>query len=298
MSDLRKYPLVLAVICASALSSAEAAGSTLFSYPGFADTSGLTFAGNAATASTSDGTALRLTPATSFQSSAAYSTSAIELGNNATFSTQFQFRFTGGAGVGPADGITFVLAANASGLGATGGALAYQYVNNSVAVEFDTFGNGSGDGNSSNHVAIDTDGNLNVLGLANVYGIRTCTFSSSTPHTAAGCMSNGDLWTANVSYDGSKLSVNVLDPAKGVMFTAINSYPINIASHLGSNTAYVGFTGSTGGGYQNQDIVNWRFADTSSSLPTSSPEPPTLLLLASTLLPLVCVYKRAQSKAR
>ena len=293
MSHLRKHSMLRSAICALAVLTPEAFGSTMVSYPGFANTSGLTFVGNAGTAKTSDGTVLRLTPAAIFQSSAAYSTSPIELGTDATFSTQFRFRFTGAGGVEPADGMTFVLAASPTGLGATGGALAYQNVDNSVAIEFDTFGNGSTDGNSSNHIAIDTGGRLDVLGLTNVYGIPNCTFSNSTPHTASGCMSNGDLWTANVSYDGSKLSVNVLDPARGVTFTGISDYPINVASQLGTNTAYVGFTGSTGGGYENQDVVNWRFVSTS-TLPIAVPEPASLFLLAGSLLPLASIYRRSR----
>ena len=75
-------------------------------------------------------------------------------------------------------------------------------------------------------------------------------------------MSNGHLWTVNINYDGSKLTVTLTDPAQGSSFTAINGYAINLASLLGQNTAYVGFTGGTGNGYENQDIVTWTFANT------------------------------------
>jgi hypothetical protein len=56
-------------------------------------------------------------------------------------------------------------------------------------------------------------------------------------------MSNGDLWTANISYNGSNLNVSLLDPAKGLAFNAITNYPINVVSFLGTNSAFVGFTG-------------------------------------------------------
>ena len=258
--------------------AATATTGTLFSYNGFASTSGLTLVGNAATTSTTDGTVLRLTPATGSQSGAAYSTTPVTLGNNASFSTQFQFRFSSPGGQDPADGITFVLGTSTIGLGGSGVGMGYQGVSGkSVAIEFDTFNNtgyglGNDDGNSSNHVSIDTNGNLTNTDVTNVYGNGSCGFTNGNPpqnsNTVAGCMSNGHLWTVNISYNGSNLTVTLSDPAEGTSFTAINGYPINLASALGQNTAYVGFTAGTGGGWENHDIVSWTFANTS-QLPTT-----------------------------
>ncbi len=245
---------------------------THFTYNGFASTAGLTMVGNTATASTSDGTVLRLTPATGNQSGAAYNTTPVTLGNNATFSTQFQFRFSNQGGTEPADGIVFVLGTSTKGLGGLGVGMGYQNVSgNSVGIEFDTYNNtgfglGNDDGNSSNHVSIDTNGSLTNTGLTNVYGNQTCIFATgSSSNTAAGCMANGDLWTVNISYDGSKLTVTLTDPAKGSSFTAINGYAINLASLLGQTTAYAGFTSGTGAGWEDHDIVNWTFANTAQS---------------------------------
>ena len=202
-----------------------------FAFNGFANTAGLTLVGNAATASTSDGTVLRLTPANKNQSGAAYSTTPVTLGNNATFSTQFQFRFSNAGGTKPADGITFVLGTSTNGLGASGVGLGYAGVSgNSVAIEFDTYDNtnpllGYDDGSSSNHVAIDKNGNLAITANTDVYGKKICDFSTANPNTAAGCMSNGDLWTVNINYDGTKLTVTLKDdPKEGSSFTAINGY--------------------------------------------------------------------------
>jgi Legume lectin domain/PEP-CTERM motif len=258
-----------------------------FNYPNFSNTAGLTFAGNAGTAVTGDGTVLRIIPAAGNQAGAAYSTTSTTLGTGATFSTQFSFRFTQPGGVDPADGITFVLAASPSGLGTAGYGMGYQGVANSVAIEFDTYNNGNANSlgpfpqepDSSNHVAIDLNGALTNANPTNVYGISSCGFPSGTPsqssNAVAGCMSNGDLWTATITYDGSLLNVVLSDPAEGSIFNAITNLPIDIASYLGGNTAYVGFTGSSGAGWENEDITSWRFADTATLPPAGVPEPAT-----------------------
>jgi len=265
------------------IGSGSPTSGALFTFNNFASTAGLTLVGSAATTSTGDGTVLRLTPATGDQSGAAYSTTPVTLGNNATFSTHFQFRFTSPGGWDPADGITFVLATSSTGLGASGGGMGYSGVGGkSVAIEFDTYNNtgfglGNDDGNSSNHVSIDTNGNLTNTDLTNVYNQQSCGLSSGTPaqnsYAVPGCMSNGDLWTATINYDGASLTVIVTDPAEGSSFTAINGYAINLASLLGQGTAFVGFTAGTGAGWENHDIVNWTFANAAQSICTYSLSP-------------------------
>lgn len=289
MNSLRSAGLLsVGVALGAAALAPVTANATTITYPNFSSTAGLTLVGSAATATTGDGTVLRVTPASGSQAGAAYSTSPITLGSGDTFSTQFQFRFTQPGGWDPADGITFVLAASPTGLGAGGVGMGYQGVNNSVAIEFDTFNNagyglGNNDGNSSNHVSIDTDGALTNTGVTNVYGNGSCNFGAQTLYTAAGCMSNGDLWTANISYDGSLLNVSLRDPSEGSTFNAFSNYSIDIGSYLGTNSAYVGFTAGTGAGWENHDIVNWEFANTA-TLPSTVPEPSSLALFAVSLL--------------
>ena len=262
-----------------------------FNYPDFSDTSHLTMVGSTATASTGDGTVLRIIPAAGNQAGAAYSTSAVQLGAGNTFSTQFQFRFTSAGGVDPADGITFVLAASPGGLGVAGYGMGYAGVPNSLAIEFDTYNNGNpgslgpfpAEPDISNHVALDIGGALTNANWTNVYGNGSCGFAGGTPaqapNTVAGCMSNGDLWTATISYDGSALNVSLFDPAKGTTFNALTGVPLDLASILGTDTAFVGFTGSSGAGWENEDIVNWRFSNTAVLPP--APEPATWAMMVA-----------------
>ncbi len=276
---------------ALSLLSGAANATVVADFNDFSSTAGLTLVGAAAQATTADGKVLRITPASAGQSGAFYSTSPITLGTNATFSSTFQFRFTSPGGIDPADGITFVLAKSASGLGGAGVGMGYSGVPNSVGIEFDTYNNagyglGNNDGNSSNHVSIDTNGNLNNAAITNVYGNGSCGFlggsPSQNPYNADGCMSNGHLWSVSVGYDGTLLSVSLTDPGAGSAFNAITSYAIDIASILGTNQAYVGFTAASGAGWENHDIVGWHFANTTELSPgprAQVPEPATLALL-------------------
>ena len=281
-----------ALLCSLAICVSQAQAGVLFTYPNFASTAGLTQVGNAATAVTGDGTVLRLTPAAGNQSGAAYSTVAVPLGVANTFSTQFQFRLTSPGGINPADGFVFVVGTSTSGLGGGGGGLGYLGAGgNSVAIEFDTYDNSEG---SSNHVGIDTNGNLADANLASVYGIATCDFTGNS-YQADGCLSNGHLWTANISYNGTNLTVSLTDPAKGVAFTAINNLGINIAGILGQSTAFVGFTSATGGGLENHDIVNWIF---SNSAVIGVPEPGSQYLVGAGLLAAAWFARKALALIR
>ncbi|MEC5388303.1 L-type lectin-domain containing protein [Uliginosibacterium sp. H3] len=265
----------------------------IVNYPDFSDTSALSLVGSAATASTGDGQVLRVTPAAGGLAGAAYSNAPITLGAGNIFSSSFQFRLTSPGGWDPADGFTFVLASNTAGLGGAGVGMGYAGVGNSVAIEFDTYNNtgyglGADDGVSSNHVSIDTNGVLTNTALANVYGNGSCGFTSGgypnqNDYTVAGCMSNGNLWTAVIGYDGMQLSVSLFDPGLGYWFKAIENYAIDVAALLGTNQAYVGFTASTGAGWENHDIVNWQFANTT-ELVRDIPEPSSLGVLALCML--------------
>jgi len=260
-----------------ALGSSAASAAVLVTFPDFTSACAgpdLTCVGDAATV----GSVLRVTPAATGKHGAAYGTSAVTLGAGSTFSTRFQFRFTDAGGIAPADGITFVLAKDTTGLGGAGFGIGYFGVPDSVAIEFDTFNNG--EIGASNHVGVNAGGVLADNGVS-PYGVSTCDFSGApATHLADGCMSNGHIWTVTITYDGMLLNVFVKDEAL-LESHIISDLPIDIGAALGTSTAFVGFTSGTGSGFANHDILNWRFADTAVLPPDPGriPAPATLALL-------------------
>ncbi|RZI94596.1 MAG: PEP-CTERM sorting domain-containing protein, partial [Rubrivivax sp.] len=158
-----------------------------------------------------------------------------------------------------------------------GGGLGYQGVANSVAIEFDSYNNG--EVGASNHVGIDVNGSLASLSPVSPYGISGCTGGN---YGATGCMSNGKIWSAFVNYDGTTQKLNVsVQEAGSALIQLITDFNIDIATALGTNDAFVGFTAATGSGWQNHDILNWQLAnDTSIVGPGRLPEPADLALLS------------------
>jgi hypothetical protein len=74
---------------------------------------------------------------------------------------------------------------------------------------------------------------------------------------------SGDIFNVHMTYDGTTLKWTVTD-ANNPSQTFSTSQAINIPSTVGGNTAYVGFTGGTGGLTAIQEILNWTYV---SSLP-------------------------------
>jgi hypothetical protein len=218
-----------------------------FVYNGFSDTADLTLNGNATTTVTSDGTVLRLTPAAFDQAGSAFSTTKINLQNNASFSTAFTFRFTSPGGwAGPAaDGIVFTVQNDANNVGSAGGGIGFEGVSPSLGVEWDTYDNGGPD-SPANHVAVDLNGVLNNDDKAVV-----------SPN-----FYDGNLWYGWVDYNGLTNSLQVrTSEDSNRPAAALIDYNVDLVSLLGESSAYVGFTAATGKAYENHDIVSWQFND-------------------------------------
>ena len=231
-----------------------APASAVIRFEDFASTPGLSFVGGARAFDDR----LRLTQAKGDQSGAVWYRQKQPVASG--FDTTFEFQLTeqGGLGHG-ADGFAFVVQ-NAGpdavgGRGSAGGFAVEDPVYRkrataipwSIAVFFDTYRNRDEGDPSNNYVAFCT------------YGRPS---DSQWPATRLAHTSNLPVHlkdrkrhTARILFQPPVLAV-FLDDANAPVLEATVDFSIVVDAH---GEAWVGFTASTGGGYENHDILNWSF---------------------------------------
>ncbi|HEX4038453.1 MAG TPA: choice-of-anchor D domain-containing protein [Acidobacteriaceae bacterium] len=228
----------------------------------------------------------------------------------AGFNVWFQFKMTPSVNSDTtADGIAFVIQ-NAQGgggndvtgscsetgsgptvLGGGGGCMGYGGIDNSLALEFDTYDNGSGYGEpNGNHIALQDCGAGSVnspdhnAGTCNVtLGTPTAPVSTliATPSSSADGVTPINLADGNV-HDVVIVYNGPLDPSPNTIAVYIDptynagthtpdstsllhpvfSGPFDITQAinlLNGDSAYVGFTAATGLYFQTTDIAGWTF---------------------------------------
>ncbi len=223
---------------AESLSSAQGewVGATLDYSGGFVNATDLTTNGDTFVSPTEQ--LIRLTSADT-QRGSAFSNTRIAVGQ---FATSFQVRLHEGTQPNYADGFTFVIQANApSALGQGGAGLGYQGIGHSVAVKFSTFQHAGDPSDSSTKLVL----------------------NGASPGGGVSTISSGVLLNSqapkqiDLTYDGATLTERIEDTLTGDVFTT--SFAVDIASVIGSDTAYVGFTGASGSSdfWQLQDVLNW-----------------------------------------
>jgi hypothetical protein len=191
-----------------------------------------------------NGTRLQLTDTTtSSEDASAFWTTLV---NVQSFTNDFTFQLTNPN----ADGFTFTIQrAGLTAIGPLGGGLGYGPVapggapgiGKSVAVKFDLFSN-AGEGTNST-------------------GLYTNGASPTIPATTLGGgvnLHSGDIFQVHMTYDGSTLTMTITDTTTPAD-TFTTSWAINIPGTAG-NTAYVGFTGGTGGKTATQEILTWTYS--------------------------------------
>jgi hypothetical protein len=68
---------------------------------------------------------------------------------------------------------------------------------------------------------------------------------------------SSDILHAHIVYNGTTLTLTLTDTVTNASFTT--STTVNIPAEVGGNTAYVGFTASTGGSTAVQNILTWTY---------------------------------------
>ncbi len=151
-------------------------------------------------------------------------------------------------GSGGADGGAFVLQNDPRGpsaLGPGGGTLAYSGITPSVALEWNIYGP-----------------NIPGIALRN-NGATGTPYSPTTPVNIA----SGNPIGVALNYDGTTLSLTLTDTVAHVSFSS--NIVINLPSLVGTNSAYVGLTGASGGAASKQTVSNFSFV----SLPNLAVQP-------------------------
>jgi len=220
---------------------------------GFTSSAGLQFNGG----SSLNGTRLRITDDGMNEARSAFWTTPV---NVQSFTTDFTFQQARGTNA-IGDGFAFVLQnSGATAVGPYGGGLGYGPdlptatgggIPNSIAIKFDLYNN-AGEG-------------LDSIGL---YSNGASPTMPAIDLTNTGIdLQSGHVFSVHITYDGTNLVMALTDTTNSVAFT--QSWPINIASTIGSNTAYAGFTGGTGGATAIQDIITWTYSAASVKTPVT-----------------------------
>jgi hypothetical protein len=171
------------------------------------------------------------------------------------FTSDFSFKIS--AGGSDADGFTFVIDNGSdSDLGHGGSDLAYAggtFGAKSVALELNTFNFGS----FGTTFAFASGGQVATDRM------------DATPLD----LHSGDTFKATIRYNGTDLAISIVDANTKQRYEA--SEAINLATVLGAETAYVGFTGATGTDHSTQEITSWDF--------TGAPIAPTITVAAASV---------------
>lgn len=197
---------------------------------------------------------LRLTSSQPFERGAAWRVEKLSVGGG--FETTFRFRITDRQGMGPgADGFAFVIQNNGldaiAGRGASGGFgfgdgkgdVSKLAIANSLAVFFDTFRNQ--EDLSDNSVSICTNGNRRQM--------RWPPPRLAMNNNPATYFKDGQIHEATIDFSPPVMTVSI--DGEQVLRAAVD-----LGRMMGRDgTAFVGFTASTGAGYENHDVLSWRF---------------------------------------
>jgi hypothetical protein len=163
-----------------------------------------------------------------------------------------------------------------------GACLGYGGIDNSLAIEFDTYQNDFDP--DANHIAMQSCGlGESNVGLANSSDHARCNLAmasqTATPTLILPNMSDGNVHQVVIEYSGATgtpanqwqvfidpvfiAGTHTPDPTQS---TAVITTTVDLTHYMtlqnsgsANDSAYVGFTGASGGSYENQEILAWTF---------------------------------------
>jgi hypothetical protein len=155
-----------------------------------------------------------------------------------------------------ADGMAFVLQGDSpQALGFQGGGLGYgsdtpggpQGIPNSIAIKFDLYSN-AGEGTDSTGLFVNGDSPTVPSGPGDVLVDLSSTGID---------LHSQDVFQVTLAYDGTTLTETITDTVTHASFTT--SYTVNLATLIGGDVGYAGFTGGTGGLTTVADVQTWTY---------------------------------------
>jgi hypothetical protein len=191
------------------------------------------------------------------------------------FDASFVYQATSPGGIGLADGAAFVLQDESlAAVGGPGSGLGYGGIDPSASIQLNVF---AGTGESTTGLGI--DGAINHP-------------TATTPNVD---LTSGDPILVSLAFDGSTLTETLKDESTALTFSTGYS-SLDLPTTLGADTAWVGFTGGTGGGEAVQTVKDFSFQGFSGT----TPEPGSMALVAAavatTLLPITRGRVRRRSR--
>jgi hypothetical protein len=254
---MRPTIVALCLLAAPTGFAAQDSPPTPFEYRGFASHANLNIAGSAHYIDKT----LRLTNAEGQSAGAVWYVSKEPL--TAGFDTTFQFQFTeqGGNRHG-ADGLALVLQnsgpsavagrGSAGGWGSGDGLGKHDSpgIPRAIAIFFDTYRNEEDHDPSDNYVGIYANGGLSDM----PWPPHRLAY---TPHLRVK-LKDSKVHTARILYRPPVLSVYLDNPSKPVL---VSSMDVSLVTDQ-AGSAWVGFTASTGGSWENHDLLSWTFNST------------------------------------
>lgn len=260
-SSLAVRAAVAFALCFSALvlaTPARAANPT-FSYPDFSSIAGLRLNGTALQVNS----LLRLTPSEPNRIGTVFSTTPID--TQQSFQTSFTIALHDGTEPKPADGMAFVVQNSPLGAGAIspsiGGSLGYNGISPSVAVEFDPYYNFEAADPPRPHISINPGTTGSHVACA-VEGTPEGPCTATLPFPLYGAPLH--VW---LDYEPTTQNLRVfVDPTTTKPAAPLLEKAVPIGA-LG-NSAFLGFTASTGGASAVQEVLSWTVG------PEATPQPP------------------------
>jgi hypothetical protein len=170
------------------------------------------------------------------------------------FDASFSYQLSTGTNSSAANGVTFCIQNDPRGAAAIGsdgnqlGVGTPNAITPSVELEFNIYeANGIGGAG----IAVETNGAIGTVHSTGPVNINS-----------------GDTIAVDLTYLSGVLTINLADNTVGTQFTLTTN--INIPAKIGTNLAYVGFTGSDGGSKSTQQVTDFSFV----SVPSLTILPP------------------------